>query len=407
MASAKDSINRTLKRCTDVFEQIVFLLELDEHETVCGHASFGSSGNHVSSVLKVMKAVYDLDSTAHGPTKQNKLVKQYIQCLAQCEQHKEDCIQKPCFECAKRFCCEIFHVYVNIVHLYPSRVYTSGLLFSSVVEFKWIGWGSLHCSIGRYYYRNTRIFSVILAHYIAFCMELNRNLFDLDSWRLHPSLSESLHYFNVFPCSIVANLYRLKQVQWFEMIICQNVIATVLDTLYNHCQLMWNVFFYANNKYVCGIVSGNMHTLFIILVTALHFGRQKCREDLPKIVTAIPYFTHKFRCLLDVMHCDEYFVWFITSVVLILSGNDSDIFYRKIKQFGKKCKQVMDKKSKCNNKRCGKSRKECNYCCSQCKIAIYCSRTCQKYDWKQNHRALCSKYCVDPQRLYGDYGRPN
>eukprot|EP01083_Nonionella_stella_P161701 529983_1 len=355
MENTRASINGTITRCKAVFDNIIDLLE-NGNATVCGHSSFGSSGKHVSSLLKALKADYKSASSSNGSTYQvNKLVERHLkQYVLHCNRDGGNQQQKPCFECAKRFCCEIFHVYADNADFRASRQ-TQTTLFTTSTEFQWIGLCSLYCSIGRYYYRNTNIFRIIFAHYTSFCKQLNRNLFDIDTGRIHP-FSELLPFLNLFSLSIVANVYRIKEERWIEMFLCQNFISTLLDIIYNHCELTWNVFFSTMNTSVVGKLCTNMHALFIILTITVHFARKQYRQNLPKIVTAIPHYTCKFGCLLDSMKSDDFFAWFITSVVLVLTGDDNG------------------------------------------------SRRCQKYDWKHNHRTLCSKYCIDPQRLYGHYG---
>jgi MYND finger len=45
--------------------------------------------------------------------------------------------------------------------------------------------------------------------------------------------------------------------------------------------------------------------------------------------------------------------------------------------------------------------------CSRCQIAIYCSKTCQKSDWKKNHKVCCGVYMDNKEpQTPGDRGSP-
>ena len=94
-------------------------------------------------------------------------------------------------------------------------------------------------------------------------------------------------------------------------------------------------------------------------------------------------------------------------ITLIKKGyfGKSRIFYSVFKQYRKRLIKMKWNEMKCHWSMCNKTRKnldihESMQKCSKCKISRYCSKKCQKFDWKYGiHGQICSLYCIDPHQL--------
>eukprot|EP01084_Bolivina_argentea_P026251 48790_1 len=404
MAQRRNHVKGTLSRCKQVFSSIIHLLNQDN--TVCGHAGFSSCKNYAQSLIDVLKSEIKLSSKSlkkrnsfNLASYEMKKQKFAMQLMMIADKHP-DKSSKPCSDCANLISCQIFYCYSEIPEFSRSRkMFCSS--FTTATEHQFIGLCSLYCNIGRYFYRTTNICRIIFVMYSSFCKELETNLFDIDTQSIHNELLSLLEYFQFFAFGFVSNLHHLSKRKWMELLIGHNLFVKLLSLMYGQCQLVWNLFFTSNDENIIYGLVLNMHVLFIITVIGLHY----VGKNIDIYSKDIKMWLDKFRKLLIVMKSDEYFEWYIKSIIFVFENIDhkkhSKIFYNKIKSFNKKCRNVIYDKSTCTNGKCSKPRTKCKYVCSRCKVFVYCSRKCQKYDWnKGQHKHLCKQYCFDPQKVF-------
>eukprot|EP01084_Bolivina_argentea_P138347 243583_1 len=91
----------------------------------------------------------------------------------------------------------------------------------------------------------------------------------------------------------------------------------------------------------------------------------------------------KFSLLLDSEYAGELLKWF-------------DGFAKQVCQ--KKWNTMQCQNGKCNRKRCDRKNRKF-YKCKMCRIARYCSKKCQKYDWNKGHHKL---YCKQLREMKKD-----
>eukprot|EP01084_Bolivina_argentea_P032000 59203_1 len=90
------------------------------------------------------------------------------------------------------------------------------------------------------------------------------------------------------------------------------------------------------------------------------------------------FIIQKFTLLIN----DEYF-------------QDSSRMYQQLRKFAIKYKKISTQNMQCHWRFCAKRRKHVKklYKCVKCRVSRYCSKKCQKLDWKNGcHKILCAKY---------------
>ena len=77
---------------------------------------------------------------------------------------------------------------------------------------------------------------------------------------------------------------------------------------------------------------------------------------------------------------------------LVCANDFFDWCYRSVEKIVNRIGEIKWMQYICSNGKCRKTRNDCVLMkCDKCRVARYCSRRCQKYDWIKNHKQLCHK----------------
>lgn len=176
--------------------------------------------------------------------------------------------------------------------------------------------------------------------------------------------------------SFLFNLYRIKPQQWLQYQLEHDIISQLLyiSDRYRESPILQNIFSSENtDSDLLFNVNRLYDSLFVILVSASYALRDKLHFES--------------------MKGNEHIIVFGDRLFPITNSEHQIKLFKEIQIFYGKCRRINNKNLQCHNKRCRKTERKSKYCCSRCRVAIYCSRRCQKLDWNRGkHKEQCKAY---------------
>eukprot|EP01084_Bolivina_argentea_P054102 99235_1 len=213
-------------------------------------------------------------------------------------------------------------------------------------------------------------------------------------------------YAQILPCGcqIAVNLSLLKIQQWSELI-GRNFMKCLLNAIYNQIEL-YCLYEKEQNSNFLKCIRSTANMFFVLSVFTLHFSKKIKHETLNDgdwqsfwvdHDTNLKMFCERLPKLLDVKRWTQTFNLIFGTLLWVIEnqyfGDRSSTYYalkKHMKQYQTICKENM----KCHWNLCAKKRKNVVklYKCKKCQVSRYCSKRCQKLDWKKGyHKLLCTK----------------
>ena len=293
----------------------------------------------------------------------------------------------------------------------PNRSILMHVLLWLMVWLQCLGVSSFYINVGRYFYRNTGILQLLYQRVHFLSEILHIFLKESKTWTMNKNAARVIDAVNVFLMSVVANIHRLDKCQW------QRINANSADVICDHLIIMRNLCLHWAVALHCDVakkIEQAMHALFIMLVFVLK--RLEFNVNSIGCIREEIIISDALKLLIsDVVDVEEalcnlaeligtplgrikYLVKYIQSILVLFDRRETVNYhavYRKIKRYSDRCRMTMYEDSGCSNFRCKReSKKACKYTCSRCKVASYCNRRCQKYDWvRGDHKRLCKDLC--------------
>ena len=387
-------IQGQLRQCREIFERVN---DYTSTPSICSHSGFHSRDEFVSSTLEVLKlsaqsmVVLYRGKVSQASNDDERALQGHYGCLAHAKKYNDKMPADAngiCQQCANLMMARIFQLYSGISGFAEARDLVC-CPFHISAEFEWLGQSSLYIAIGRHYYRNTNIVSILYSRFVSFCEMLMAT-------EMVKKLNQLSSSFQLFSMSLAANLYRLSKDKWLQLDIDHDLLHQTLDIIYRLIRVCWRMRF--KESKVTNAFGTTLDVLFIILV----FGLIKLKYDVSRGRHPINIRRRlkKLKSLLSTnMRKHSYYKWFLQSTLILFDRRESvncNRFYRQIKKYSNRSRVVMHENSRCNNEKCSKSGLHCKYSCSRCRSAIYCSRRCQKFDWNRGgHKRLCGYFCIE------------
>lgn len=286
--------------------------------------------------------------------------------------------------------------------------------FAQMLTLMLQGMALCHSKIARHVFRSRVQWELAISNIIVFCDHWEREFMATSFETKHPRFREGepletgLSRFIPFLRSTAMNGYRLKSSQWIELQRKLSVIGKLWTAAWMQMTVCCE---YPEGHPLHGVAFEFHRSLCLLLVSAAKglWDDKRCvfrGWDAEEIRCNLA----KHRKLKRMVRGQRqrHYLGFIQRHSVIDSGlfDDSSRPERRRKMFSalkrvqRECRAIMDAQYQCGSAQCGKKKSHCRYCCSRCRTVIYCSRKCQKYDWKKGlHREECPKYSTVVDRI--------
>ena len=249
-----------------------------------------------------------------------------------------------------------------------------------------------HPKIARHYFGNS-VFPML-----SICTMLKR--FELvvkyyHIWNLEER-TKRMNRLHALSWHLVINIHNFSRSQWLEYQMRDNIIIKLLDAIILHFRVCCE-----HDYGLDGLCSNVLNVLLVSAARAVWddktrwflgilkkdiVHRLKMHQDTVKRVSIE---LGRFGCSTEGL---SYFS-VITPLFDLKKGQRPTNMFKRLSKIKRQCKIIENQQYSCNNVRCRKGKGQCKYFCSKCRTAIYCSRKCQKYDWKKGqHRKECPQY---------------
>ena len=395
--------------------------------TQCNHSIHDSRESHAAALVKYNNLTFN--SLVAGLQHNNKLVQLFDAKKERLEEEMPDheapdVVGTHCLECDVLTVASHCRRLQQVQSL-PERLFMEigrntlfGMELNPLVMCQW------HPKIARHFWNHSEFPRIATGMFISVCMgmhdETHQRLMGVTkpgSAEINESMLQLMAGQMNSAHSMAANLYRLNSRDWLQFQLESNIIGSVVELIVKQTFLC-----VSNAHEHCARSDPFMilHILSLILVSAARGLWDEERrvfhgiypEDIRELLAhqsksvmnsvrrsngmihrqlRMRKFHHSHVSWINrLFDCDE------------MERNDKDQpmgrgvrdeMFKEMVRINKQCRRVMEREYRCNNIKCGKSKRRCDYCCSRCRTAIYCSRKCQKYDWKRGeHKEECSKY---------------
>ena len=220
---------------------------------------------------------------------------------------------------------------------------------------------------------------------------------------LHSSLDVAeVEVINLQLCHVARHMHRWKHVHWkcflknhfWRWLSCTGIL------------LIWG---HMRSESMGDI---NSFVLYMFVITVFSFNRiQNGQRHSSLRIKLIKSLNSWFKSMRDVISTNPFIanynlsgqgIGVITEFLDLQNANHLAYFLKKYRRSNEKIHEEKWGNMRCSNTVCGVTRAECNARrqlrrsfskCKSCRVARYCSRKCQKADWK-THKKNCIKLTV-------------
>ena len=399
--------------------------DASHRNTRCSHSSHDSRASYVAALVKYKNLKFN--SCVAGLQHNDKLVQLFDAKVERLEEEMPkvpDVVGRHCLECDVLTVPALCRTLQQVQAL-PERVFLEigrdtlfGMELHPLILCQW------HPKIARHFYRHSKYPRIAIGSFISLFMGMHdaeqQRLMGVakpQSGEMSDMMLQLMARHMSLAHSIAVNLYHLNSRDWLQFQLESNVIGSVVELIVKQTFLCVS---HAQAHCARSDLFMILHILSLILVSAARglWDEERCifhgiySDDIRELLAhqsksvmnsarrstgmihrqlRMRNFHHSHVSWINrLFDCDE------------IESNDKDQsmmrggrveMFKQMVRINKQCRRVMEREYRCNNTKCRKSKMHCDYCCSRCRTAIYCSRKCQKYDWKRGeHKEECCKY---------------